>query len=76
MGTKNNYIPVGPLEKGLHLGDFSHETVYEGLGHFSSYKCYSYAACFFLWPQMGEDSVLYCRSYAKCQINNESTIIS
>jgi len=46
-GYENLYIPVGPLEKGVSLRDFILQTVHEGLGHFSSYKCYSYAACFF-----------------------------
>jgi len=54
-GYKNLYIPVGPLEKGVSLRDFILMTVHEGLGHFSAYKCYSYAACFFWWPQMRQD---------------------
>jgi len=46
-GYEDLYIPVGPLEKGVSLPDFFLKTVHEGLGHFSAYKCYSYAACFF-----------------------------
>jgi len=46
-GYENLYIPVGPLKKGVSLRDFMLETVDEGLGHFSAYQCYSYAACFF-----------------------------
>jgi len=72
---ENLYIPVGPLEKGVSLRDFILKTVHEGLGHFSAYKCYSYAACFFWWPQMHHDFVPYCRSCDKCQINNESTTL-
>ena len=60
-GYENLYIPVGPLEKGVSLRDFILKTVHEGLGHFSAYKCYSYAACFFWWPQMRQDFVLYCQ---------------
>jgi len=45
-GYKNLYIPVGPLAKRVSLQDFVLKTVHEGLGHFSAYKCYSYAACF------------------------------
>jgi len=74
-GYENLYIPVGPLEKGVSLWDFILKTVHEGLGHFSAYKCYSYAACFFWWPQIRQDFVLYCRSCDKCQINNESTTL-
>ena len=55
---ENLYIPVGPLEKGVFLRDFILKTVHEGLGHFSAYKCYSYAACFLWWPQMRQDFVL------------------
>jgi len=51
-GYENLYTPVGPLEKGVSLGDFILKTVHEGLGHFSAYKCYSYVACFLWWPQM------------------------
>jgi len=72
-GYENLYIPVGPLEKGVSLRDFILSTVHEGLGHCSAYKCYSYAACFFWWPQMRQDFVLYCRSCDKCQINKEPT---
>jgi len=72
-GYENLYIPVAPLEKGVSLRDFILKSVHEGLGHFSAYKCYSYAACFFWWPQMRQDFVLYCRSCDKCQINNEPT---
>jgi len=72
---ENLYIPVGPLEKGVSLRDFILKTVHEGLGHFSAYKCYSDAACFFWWPQMRQDFVLYCRSCDKCQINNELTTL-
>jgi len=50
-GYENLYIPVGPLENGVYLPDFILTTVHEALGHFSAYKCYSYAACFFWWPQ-------------------------
>jgi len=46
-GYQNLYIPVSPLEKGESLRDFIHKTVDEGLGYFSAYKCYGYAACFF-----------------------------
>jgi len=46
-GYETLYIPVGPPEKGVSLWDFILKTVYEGLGHFSVYKCYSYAAWFF-----------------------------
>jgi len=72
---ENLYIPVGPLEKGVSLRDFILKTVHEGLGHFSAYKCDSYSACFFWWPQMHQDFVLYCRSCHKCQINNEPTTL-
>jgi len=61
-GYENLYISVGPVEKGVSLRDFILKTVHEGLGHFSAYKCYSYAACFFWWPQMRQDFVLYCHS--------------
>jgi len=37
-GYENLYIPVGPLEKGVCLRDFTLKTVHEGLGHFSAYK--------------------------------------
>ena len=74
-GYENLYIPVGPLEKGVSLRDFILKTVHEGLGHFSAYKCYSYGACFFRWPQMRQDFVRYCRSYHKSQINNEPTTL-
>jgi len=74
-GYENLHIPVGPLEKGISLRDFILGTVHEGLGHFSAYKCYSYVACFFWWPQMRQDFVLYCRSCDKCRINNEPTTL-
>ena len=74
-GYKNLYILVGPLEKGVSLRDFILTTVHEGLGHFLGYKCYSYAACFFWWPQMHQDFVLYCQSCDKCQINKEPTTL-
>ena len=54
-GYQNLYIPVGPLKKGVSLQDFILRTVHEGLGHFSAHKSYTYAACFFLWPQMRQD---------------------
>jgi len=72
---ENLYIPVGPLDKRVSLRDFIVKTVHEGRGYFSAYKWYSYAPCFFLWPQMRQDFVLYCRSYDKCQINNETTTL-
>jgi len=75
-GYENLYIPVGPLEKGVSLRDFIRKTVHEGLGHFSAYKCYSCASCFFWWPQRRQDFVLYCRSCDKCKINNEATTLS
>jgi len=74
-GYENLHIPVGPLAEGVSLQDFILKTVHEGLGHFSAYKCYSYAACFFWWPQMCQDFVLYCRSCDKCQINNPPTTL-
>jgi len=74
-GYENLYIRVGPLEEGVSLRDFILKTVHEGLGHFSTYKYYSYGACFFWWPQMSQDCVLYCRSCDKCQINNEPTTL-
>jgi len=46
-GHENLHILVGPLEKGVSLPDFMPKTVHDGLGYFSAYKCYSYAACFF-----------------------------
>ena len=46
-GYENLYIPVEPLENWVSLRDFIIKAVHEGLGHFSAYKCYSYAACFF-----------------------------
>jgi len=46
-GYENLYIPVRPLEKGVSLRDFILKTGHEGLRHFSAYKCYPYAACFF-----------------------------
>jgi len=61
--------------KGVSLRDFILEIVHEVHPHFSAYKCYSYAACFFWWPQMRQDFVLYCRSCDKCQINNEPTTL-
>ena len=74
-GYQNLYIPVGPLEKGVSLRDFILRTVHEGLGHFSAHKSYNYAACFFWWPQMRQDFIVYCRSCDKCQINNEPTTL-
>jgi len=74
-GYENLPIPVGPPEKGVSLWDFILKTVHEGLGHFSAYKCYSYAACFFWWPQRRQEFVLYCRSCDKCQINNKPTTL-
>ena len=70
-GYQNLYIPVGLLEKGVSLWDFILRTVHEGLGHFSAHKSYNYAACFFWWPQMRQDFIVYCRSCDKCQMNNE-----
>jgi len=72
---QNLYIPMGPLDEGGSLRDFILQSVHEGLCHFSANKCYSYAACFFWWPQMRQDFVLYCRSCDKCQINNEPTTL-
>jgi len=69
-GYESLYIPVRPLEKGVSLWDFILKTVHEGLRHFSAYKCCSYAACFFWWPKMRQDFVLYCQSCDTCQINN------
>jgi len=69
-GYENLHIPVGPLEQWVSLRDFIHKTLHQGLEHFSAYKCYSYAACFFWWPQMRKDFVISCRSCDKCQINN------
>jgi len=74
-GYENLWIPVGPLEKGVSLRHLILKTVHEGLGHFSAYKCYTYAVCFFWWPQMRQDFVLYCRSCDKCQINSEPTTL-
>jgi len=74
-GYENLYILVGPLVKGVSLWDFILKTVHEGLRHFSAYKCYSYAACFFWWPQMRQDFVQYCQSCDKCQINKEPTTL-
>jgi len=74
-GYENLYIRVGPFEKRVSLQDFILKTVHEGPGHCSAYQCYSYAACFFWWPQMRQDFVLYCRSCDKCQINNEPTTL-
>ena len=74
-GYKNLYVLVGPLEKGVSLQDFILKTVHEGLGHFSAYKCNSSAACFFWWPQMRQDFLLYCRSCDKYQISNEPTTL-
>jgi len=74
-GYQNLYIPMGPLDEGVSLRDFILQSVHAGLGHFSANKCYSYAACFFWWPQMRQDFVLYCRSCDKCQINNEPTTL-
>jgi len=70
-GYQNLYIPIEPLDEGVFLRDFIHQSIHEGLGHFSANKYYSYAACFFRWPQMRQDFVRYCRSCNKCQINNE-----
>ena len=61
--------------KGVSLWDFILNTVHEGLGHFSAYKCYSDAACFFWWPLMRQDFGLYYRLCDKCQINNEPTTL-
>jgi len=72
---ENLYIPVAPLEKRVSLRDFILKTVHEGHGHFSASTCYSYAACFFWWPQMRQDFVLYGRSYSECQINNQHTTL-
>ena len=72
-GYENLYIPVGPLQKGVSLWDFILTTIHEGLGHFSAYKCYPYAACFSWWPQMRQDFVLYYQSCNKCPINNKFT---
>ena len=72
---ENLYILVGLLEKGVSLWDFILKRVHEGLGHSSAYKSYSYAACFFWWPHMRQDFVLYCRSCDKCQINNKPTTL-
>jgi len=74
-GYQNLYIPMGPLNEGVSLKDFILQSVHEGLGHFSANKCYSYAACFFWWPQMRQDFGLYYRSCDKCQINNEPTTL-
>ena len=74
-GYQNLYIPMGPLDEGVSLRDFILQSVHEGLGHFSANKCYSYTACFFWWPQMRQDFVLYCRFCDKCQINNEPTTL-
>ena len=63
------------MRRGYPCGISSSKLSIEGLGHFSAYKCYSYAACFFWWPQMRQDFVLYCRSCDKCQINNEPTTL-
>ena len=65
-GYQNLYIPVGPVEKGVSLRDFILRTVHEGLGHFSAHKSYNYAACFFLWPQMQQDFIVYFRDCDKC----------
>ena len=74
-GYQNLYIPVGPLENRVSLRDFILRTAYEGLGHFSAHKSYNYAACFFWWPQMRQDFIIYCRSCDKCQINNGPTTL-
>jgi len=74
-GNENLYILVGPLEKGVSLPDLILKTVHEGPGHFSSYKYYSYVACFLWWPQMHQDLVLNCRSWDKFQISNEPTTL-
>jgi len=74
-GYENLYKPVGHLEKGVSLRDFILKTVHEGLRHFSAYKYYSCAACFFWWPHMRQDFVLYCRSCDKCQINHDPTTL-
>jgi len=74
-GYENLYIPVGYLEKGVSLQDFILKTVHEGLGHFSAYKCHLYVGCFFWWPQMCQDFVLYCWLYNKYQINNKPTTL-
>jgi len=72
---ENVYIPVGPFEKRVSLRDFILKTVHAGLGHFLAYKWFAYAACFFWWPRIRQDFVLYCQSCDKCQINNESTTL-
>jgi len=74
-GYENLDIPVGPLEKGVSLWDFNLKAVHEGHGDFSASKSYSYAACFFWWPQMHQRFVLNCRACYKCQINNEATTL-
>ena len=75
-GYQNLYIPVGTLEKGVSLRDFTLRTVHQGLRHFSAHKSYNYVACFFWWPQMRQDFIVYCQSYDKYQINNEPTTLS
>jgi len=47
-GYENLYIREGPLHKKVSLLDFILKMDHEGLRHFSAYKCYCYAACFFL----------------------------
>ena len=74
-GYQNLNIPVGPLEKGVSLWDFILRTVHEGLRHFSAHQSYNYAACFFWWPQMRQDFIVYCQSSDKCQMNNEPTTL-
>ena len=74
-GYQNLYIPLGRLEKGVSLRNFILRTVHKGLGHFSAQKSYNYAACFFWWPRMRQDFIVYCRSCDKCQINNEPTTL-
>jgi len=74
-GYQNLYIPMGHLEAGVSLQDFILQSVRDGLADFSANKCYSYAACFFWWPQMRQDFILYCRPCDKSQINNEPTTL-
>ena len=74
-GYQNHYIPVGPREKGVSLRDFILRIVHEDLGRFSAHKSYNYAACFFWWPQMRQDFIVYCGACDKCQINNEPTTL-
>ena len=70
---QNLYILVGSLEKTVSLEDFILGTVHEDLGYFSVHKSYNYGACFFWWPQMQQDLIVYCQTCDKCQIDNEPT---